>query len=214
MRQQFFRRSLQCKRKIALAPRRIDEITDLLFVQIRQRRIRVLGRIEGKYPDDLLVFQITDQRGINRRPQFVDVGKRFADDLLFRFGDQHRLPRIPFDGFADEHQPGLVQLRGPVVLPFRRRNAAGVHVPVFPSENPQINIGAFHLLQIHGLRRRGLRGRFLENKRFEEFPEQSIAADIRAQHCSFFGKFTLYAADENSDRCHHPPYDFVIYNPL
>ncbi len=160
-------------------------------------------RIERPRANQLAVFEVLHQGGIQAADQLVSRGETAADEL--RFGLRYQRLRFGLTlgvaGALDEDEPGLPLLGSPIELALGRRDSLVVLEAVVASEQAEVDITPIHLAQVNLVGASVPRRQILEEEDREEPAQQGIALDEVAYRASFFRELLLNAADE--DALHH-----------
>ncbi len=172
--QQRLCRRLRLQGKTALAARRLKEPIDALAREIRKRGLVACGGVEGQCPQRTQPVQVIHQAGVDLARQRAHVLDAAANQ--FAAGLAHQLPHFGSALFVvhspDIHEPGLPATRCVVEFPFSRGHAALALEAVAITEDAEIDIAAFDLLQIDPIGA-AVRGRnFLEQKDLGNEPAQ------------------------------------------
>src|SRR5208283_1031595 len=112
---------------------------------------------------------------------------------------QHLWVPGPVVRSSDENQPILVALRSEGELPMSRRHPLRIFETVVVAEKPEENITAPNLVKIHVVGSTVGGRHVFKKERFEEPPQQRIAAQIVTQGRPLRSELLLHTADEETE---------------
>ena len=194
------------ERELPDQARAANELRHALEVEVIQCRPGARGGVERSPANQLLALQVLDQRRVESSHKLRRRVEALPDQPGLSPANQRlhlRVSSIARSLYEDE----AVRSRGrrAIELPLRRRHPFLVLVPVVESEQPDIDVAPFDLVQVELVRpsigRRGV----LEQEDLEESPDQRVVADVVAQCRALFGELALHAADEDTKGVHVEP---------
>ena len=97
-----------------------------------------------------LAVKVVNKAGIHLRGQGAHIVNTSTDKLVAGFMDEdlHFLGPSFFIGAPDIYEPGLCEFAGVVVFPLRGRDPVLILATVFVTEDSQVNITTFHLIEV------------------------------------------------------------------
>jgi hypothetical protein len=155
----------------------------------------------------LPVLKVLNQGGIEPRNQFRGGGHSTADELVPGLLDQrpHLGGPLGIVGPLHEDQSVLMELGGLLELPLSGRDTLSVLVAIVVAEQPEVDVAAFHLVQIHLIGPTVRRGNLLEQETLEEAPQEGISEEVVPEGHALLRELLLHAADENAQGLHTNP---------
>ena len=169
-------------------------------VQIGQGCAPAGRGVERTEPDDFVLLEVANQRGIDAAHQLRRGDKSTADQLMACLADEvaHLGMLAVVGGALDEDHARLAQPAGMKELAVGGRQPLGVLGAIPGSEQAQVKVASGHLVEVRGIGADIGRGQVLEQEHLEEPAQQRIAMDVVPQQPPFDGQLLLHAAEEDA----------------
>ena len=181
---------------LPLATGQTEKPFQLVLGKVGQGGIGTSRRVKGAGAQASGPFQMIDQAGV----EGVNVVEAAADQLRARPKDERAhfgmATMVVLAFHIDETR--LTQSCGLIELVFGGRQASSVFMPVFLTEQPDVNGAPTDFVEIDliGATVRG--GQVFKQEHVKESAEQGITANVITNGPAFFRQLLLHTADENA----------------